>query len=86
VLLVALAAACRPGDEPPLALLGEPGLPAGSEVATETGPSERSAARASGSPVDFDDIVLFPVAIQGPGLGAYSTNCDLDDDPFGTCL
>ncbi|MEE8138505.1 MAG: hypothetical protein V3T81_06505, partial [Thermoanaerobaculia bacterium] len=48
--------------------------------------SRRSAASSGGSAADFDDLVLFPLVLQGPGLSAYAADCDFENEPFSSCL
>lgn len=93
LFLAFLAASCHGGDEAPLAILGEGGLsvdaspPIHEEVLHEEVPgTQRSAGQFGGSAVDFDDLVLFPLFLPGPGLNTFSADCDFDSEPFSSCL
>ncbi len=62
---------------------GSPAGP-GPQPIAEGGPGAGWSSPVSG---ELEELVLFPRFVVGtPGLGAYSPDCELGDDPYGNCL
>lgn len=53
------------------------------KAAAETNESE-PAPRLSGAAAEIDEFFFAP--IRFPGFGSISSNCNLDNDPYGACL